>query len=115
MCSSDLLTGSARLTLFVIPATSPVWLAVSGGAGVVHRSGAAYAALTDRTDLAPTAGAQLGFRLGRLVALTVSADGYFYTPDFSGTEGGTTTQIGQKDLHISAGVMIPFLGLGAGI
>ena len=112
---ANVLTGSARLTLFVIPATSPVWLAVSGGAGVVHRSGAAYAALTDKTDLAPTAGAQVGFRLGRLVALTVSADGYFYTPDFSAAESGTTAQIGQKDLHISAGVSIPFLGLGAGI
>ena len=112
---ANVLTGSARLTLFVIPATSPLWLAVSGGAGVVHRSGTAYAALTDRTDLAPTAGAQVGFRLGRLVSLTVSADGYFYTPDFSASDTGTTTQIGQKDVHISVGVSIPFLGLGAGM
>jgi hypothetical protein len=110
---ANILTGSGRLTLFVIPTSSPVWFAVSGGAGVVHRSGAAYAALTDRTDFAPTAGVQVGFHLGRLVALTLSADGYFYKPDFDpGTTSGTTTQITQKDIHLSAGVSIPFLGLG---
>ena len=113
---ANVLTGSARLTFFVIPATSPVWLAVSGGAGIVKRTGTAYATLADNTDFAPTAGAQVGFRIGRLVALTVSADGYFYTPDFStGTQSGTTTQIAQKDIHISAGISIPFLGLGAGM
>ena len=113
---ANVITGSARLTVFVIPTTSPVWLAVSGGAGVVKRTGAAYATVEDRTDFAPTAGAQVGFRIGQLVALTVSADGYFYTPDFSSGAGtGTTTQIGQKDIHISAGVSIPFLGLGAGM
>lgn len=110
---ANVLTGSGRLTLFVIPTSSPLWFAISGGLGVVHRSGAAYAALTDRTDLAPTAGAQLGFHLGRLVAFTVSADGYFYKPDFnSGTTSGSSTQITQKDIHLSAGLSIPFLGLG---
>jgi hypothetical protein len=110
---ANVFTGSGRLTLFVIPTSSPIWFAISGGMGVVHRSGAAYAALTDRTDLAPTAGAQLGFHLGRLVALTLSADGYLYKPDFnSGTSSGTSTQITQKDIHLSAGVAIPFLGLG---
>lgn len=110
---ANVFTGSGRLTLFVIPTSSPIWFAISGGMGVVHRSGAAYAALTDRTDLAPTAGAQLGFHLGRLVAFTLSADGYLYKPDFnSGTTNGTSTQITQKDIHLSAGVAIPFLGLG---
>jgi hypothetical protein len=110
---ANVFTGSGRLTVFVIPTSSPLWFALSGGLGVVHRSGAAYAALTDRTDLAPTAGAQVGFHLGPLVALTLSAEGYFYKPDFSsGTTTGTTTQIAQKDIHISAGVAIPFLGLG---
>ncbi len=110
---ANIFTGSGRLTLFVIPTSSPIWFAISGGMGVVHRSGAAYAALADRTDLAPTAGAQLGFHLGRLVAFTLSADGYFYKPDFnSGTTTGTDTQIAQKDIHLSAGVAIPFLGLG---
>jgi hypothetical protein len=110
---ANVFTGSGRLTLFVIPTSSPIWFAISGGMGVVHRSGAAYAALTDRTDLAPTAGAQLGFRLGRLVAFTLSADGYLYKPDFnSGTTSGSSTQITQKDIHLSAGVAIPFLGLG---
>ncbi|MGE5091211.1 MAG: hypothetical protein ACM3OH_03495 [Bacillota bacterium] len=110
---ANVLTGSGRLTLFVIPTSSPIWFAVSGGVGVVHRSGAAYATLTDRTDLAPTAGAQAGFHLGRLIALTVSADGYFYKPDFSSTgTSGSTSQITQKDIHLSAGVSIPFLGVG---
>ena len=110
---ANIFTGSGRLTLFVIPTTSPIWFAISGGVGVVHRSGEAYAALTDRTDLAPTAGAQLGFHLGRLVAFTLSADGYLYKPDFnSGTTTGNDSQITQKDIHLSAGLAIPFLGLG---
>ena len=110
---ANVLTGSGRLTLFVIPTSSPIWFAVSGGVGVVHRSGAAYAALADRTDIAPTAGAQAGFHLGRLIALTLSADGYFYKPDFSSTgTSGSSSQITQKDIHLSAGVSIPFLGLG---
>jgi hypothetical protein len=97
----------------VIPTSSPIWFAVSGGVGVVHRSGAAYAGLTHRTDIAPTAGAQAGFHLGRLIALTVSADGYLYKPDFSSTgSSGGTSQITQKDLHLSVGLSIPFLGLG---
>lgn len=110
---ANVTTGSGRLTLFVIPTSSPIWFAVSGGVGVVHRSGAAYAGLTHRTDIAPTAGAQAGFHLGRLIALTVSADGYLYKPDFSSTgTSGSTSQITQKDLHLSVGLSIPFLGLG---
>ncbi|MBA2626562.1 MAG: hypothetical protein H0U85_00965 [Gemmatimonadales bacterium] len=111
---ANVFTGSGRLTLFVLPTTSLLWFAINGGVGVVHRSGAAYGALTDRTDLAPTAGAQLGFRLGRLVAFTISAEGYAYRPDFNSADesGSGQSQITQKDIHLSAGVSIPFLGLG---
>ena len=110
---ANVFTGSGRLTLFVIPTSSPIWFAISGGMGVVHRSGAAYAALTDRTDLAPTAGAQLGFHLGRLVALTLSADGYLYKPDFN---SGTSERHQHAD-HPEGHSPLrrrrdPFLGLG---
>ncbi len=109
---ANIFTGSARLTVFLIPSTSPIWLAVSGGAGMIRRSGAAYASLEKKTSVAPTAGAQVGFRLGQLIALTLTAEGYSYKPDFSSGGGPNDSQITQKDVHLSFGVAIPFLGLG---
>ena len=53
---ANLLFGTARATVYVIPTTSPVWLNLNAGASLVKRGGAAYDSLADKQD---------GYRRGR--------------------------------------------------
>ena len=64
--SANIFTGSGRILIFVIPESSPVSFRISGGAGLVSRSGTAYQNSTDKNDIGGTGGFALGFRLGRI-------------------------------------------------
>jgi hypothetical protein len=106
---ANVLTGSGRLTYLIVPYTSPVALALTGGVGVVRRSGTAYEGLDDKTDVGGTVGASLRFRLGSLLRLQINAEDYIYKATIiDGAEEKT-----QHDVHLSFGVGIPFLGLGS--
>jgi len=80
------LTGSARANLYLIPRTSPFWIGINGGIG-----------------------AAAGIRIGRLVALHIGADDYFYNASFD-VSGTKTSEKKQHDIRITGGVRVPFLG-----
>jgi hypothetical protein len=110
---ANIFTGSGRVSFHIIPASSPVSFLVSGGVGVINRSGASYANAENKTDIGGTVGASAGFRLGSLLRLQVSAEDYVYKPQaeipgFSPSDERKT----QNDIHLSFGVGIPLLGLG---
>jgi hypothetical protein len=110
---ANVFTGSGRLSYHVIPTTSPISFLVTGGVGVINRSGAFYANVEKKTDIGGTLGATAGFRLGSLLRLQVSAEDYIYKPQaeipgFSPSDEKQT----QNDIHLSFGVGIPLLGLG---
>jgi hypothetical protein len=110
---ANIFTGSGRVSYHVIPTSSPVSFLVTGGVGVVNRSGAFYADVENKTDIGGTLGATAGFRLGRLIHLSVSAEDYIYKPkaEIPGF-GPTDEKKTQNDIHLSFGVGIPLLGLG---
>ena len=53
---ANLLFGTARATVYVIPTTSPVWLNINGGASLVKRGGDAYEAAEDKTTSVASSG-----------------------------------------------------------
>ena len=57
---ANLLFGSARATLYVLPITAPVWFSVNGGGSYIRRSGDAYADASDKDDIGGVVGATLG-------------------------------------------------------
>jgi hypothetical protein len=110
---ANIFTGSGRATYQVIPFTKPVAFLVTGGVGVINRSGDFYKDVEKRTDVGGTFGASLRFRLGRLLRLQLNAEDYIYKPKadipgFASTDQKKT----QNDIHLSVGLGIPFLGLG---
>jgi hypothetical protein len=110
---ANIFTGSGRITLHVIPSTSPISFLVTGGVGVINRSGAFYADVEKKTDIGGTLGASAGFRIGSLIRLQVSAEDYIYKPraEIPGF-GPSDEKQTQNDIHLSFGVGIPLLGLG---
>jgi len=110
---ANIFTGSGRLSYHIIPATSPISFLVTGGVGVINRSGAFYADAEKKTDIGGTLGASAGFRLGSLIRLQVSAEDYIYKPkaEIPGF-GPDDEKKTQNDIHLSFGVGIPILGLG---
>jgi hypothetical protein len=101
------------VTFLVIPFTSPVAFLVTGGVGVVNRSGAFYQNVDHRTDVGGTGGASVRFRLGKLLRLQLNAEDYIYKPKADIPGFATTDQKKtQNDVHLSVGLGIPFLGLG---
>ena len=110
---ANVFTGSGRISFHVIPSTSPVSFLVTGGVGVVNRSGAFYADVEKKTDIGGTLGATAGFRLGSLLRIQVSAEDYIYKPkaEIPGFGPGDERKT-QNDIHLSFGVGIPLLGLG---
>ncbi len=110
---ANIFTGSGRVSFHIIPASSPVSFLVSGGVGVINRSGAFYANAENKTDIGGTVGASAGFRLGSLLRLQVSAEDYVYKPqaEIPGF-GPSDERKTQNDIHLSFGVGIPLLGLG---
>jgi Outer membrane protein beta-barrel domain len=112
---ANIFTGSGRISYQLVPYTSPVAFLVTGGVGVINRSGAFYEGAEKKTDVGGTVGASARFRLGRLLHLQVTAEDYLYKPKaeipgFSPSDEKKT----QNDVHLSLGVGIPLLGLGQG-
>jgi hypothetical protein len=110
---ANIFTGSGRVRFHVIPSSSPISFMVTGGVGVINRSGAFYADVEKKTDIGGTLGATAGFRLGKLIQLSVSAEDYIYKPkaEIPGF-GPADEKKTQNDIHLSFGVGIPLLGLG---
>lgn len=110
---ANIFTGSGRITYQVVPFTSPVAFLVTGGVGVINRSGDFYKDVEDKTDVGGTFGGSVRFRLGRLLRLQLNAEDYIYKPKadipgFAATDEKKT----QNDIHLSVGLGIPLLGLG---
>ena len=110
---ANIFTGSGRLSYQLVPYSSPIAFVVTGGVGVVNRSGAFYAGAQNKTDIGGTLGASARFRLGSLLHLQVSAEDYIYKPkaEIPGF-GPSAEKKTQNDVHLSFGVGIPLLGLG---
>lgn len=110
---ANLLFGTARATVYVLPVTAPLWLSLNGGGSYVRRSGDAYQNATDKDDIGGVVGATLGFHLGGLLSFYVAADDYIY-----GTRPEGTTQVPtfgtakktQNDVQLSVGFGLPVGG-----
>lgn len=111
--NANVFTGSGRLSYQLVPYTSPVAFVVTGGVGVINRSGDFYANVENKTDIGGTLGASARFRLGSLLRLQLSAEDYIYKPkaEIPGF-GPNDEKKTQNDIHLSIGVGIPLLGLG---
>ena len=103
---ANLLFGSARATLYVLPITSPVWFAVNGGASYIRRSGDAYAGAEDKDDIGGVVGATVGFRLGNMLSFYVAADDYIYGTRIDETTFETDKKT-QNDVHLQVGFGVP--------
>jgi hypothetical protein len=110
---ANIFTGSGRISYQLVPFSSPVAFVVTGGVGVINRSGDFYASAAKKTDIGGTIGASARFRLGKLLRLQISAEDYIYKPqaEIPGFSPSDTKKT-QNDVHISFGVGIPLLGLG---
>lgn len=110
---ANIFTGSGRLSYQLVPYTSPVAFVITGGVGVINRSGDFYADAANKTDIGGTLGASARFRLGSLLRIQVSAEDYIYKPraEIPGF-GPTDEKKTQNDIHLSVGIGIPLLGLG---
>ena len=111
--NANIFTGSGRITYQLLPSSSPIGFQVTGGVGVINRSGDFYATAQNKTDIGGTVGASARFRLGSLLRLQVSAEDYIYKPkaDIPGFSP-SDQKLTQNDVHLSFGVGIPLLGLG---
>jgi hypothetical protein len=110
---ANVFTGSGRISYQLVPLTSPIAFLVTGGVGVVNRSGDFYASMENKTDIGGTVGASARFRLGKLLRIQLSAEDYLYKPKgeipgFTASDEKKT----QNDIHLSLGLGIPLLGLG---
>lgn len=110
---ANIFTGSGRVSYLVLPWSSPVAFIVTGGVGVVNRSGDFYKDVEKRTDVGGTFGASVRFRLGKFLRLQLNAEDYIYKPKaeipgFTASDQKKT----QNDVHLSVGIGIPLLGLG---
>jgi hypothetical protein len=110
---ANIFTGSGRISYQLLPSSSPIGFQVTGGVGVINRSGAFYANAQNKLDIGGTVGASARFRLGSLLRLQVSAEDYIYKPkaDIPGFSP-SDQKLTQNDIHLSFGVGIPLLGLG---
>ena len=111
--NANVFTGSGRISYQLVPYTSPVAFVVTGGVGVINRSGEFYANVENKTDIGGTLGASARFRLGSLLRLQLSAEDYIYKPkaEIPGF-GPNDEKKTQNDIHLSIGIGIPLLGLG---
>src|SRR4051812_46327457 len=69
--SANIFTGSGRISYQLVPYTSPIAFVMTGGVGVINRSGESYANVENKTDIGGTLGATARFRLGSLLHLSV--------------------------------------------
>jgi hypothetical protein len=103
---ANLLFGSARATLYVLPITAPVWFNVNGGASYIRRSGDAYAGAADQDDIGGVVGATVGFRLGSMLSFYVAADDYIYGTRIDETTFQAENKT-QNDVHLAVGFGVP--------
>ena len=73
--NANVFTGSGRVSYQLVPYTSPVAFVVTGGVGVINRSGEFYANVENKTDIGGTLGASARFRLGSLLHLSCQRRG----------------------------------------
>lgn len=109
---ANIFTGSGRVSYQLVPYTSPVAFVVTGGVGVINRSGEFYSGIQNKTDIGGTVGASARFRLGSLLRLQVSAEDYLYKPRAEIPGFVSADKKTQNDIHLSIGIGIPLLGLG---
>lgn len=102
---ANLLFGTARASLHVIPFTKPVWLTLNAGASLVKRGGEAYKDATDKTDVGGVVGASVGVNLGGLLSFYVAADDYIYGTRIA--DPTSTTKQTQNDVQIAFGFGLP--------
>jgi Outer membrane protein beta-barrel domain len=103
---ANLLLGTARATVHVIPWTQPVWLSLNGGVSLIKRGGEAYEAAEDKTDVGGVVGAAVGFRLGSMLNFYVAAEDYIYGSRVEGTGLGDESRT-QNDVQIAFGFGFP--------
>jgi len=103
---ANLLFGTARATLYLIPTTSPVWLNLNGGASLVKRGGTAYEGAEDDTDIGGVVGATVGFNLGGFLSFYVAAEDYIYGTTFVDAASGEEKRT-QNDVQIALGFGVP--------
>ncbi len=108
------LTGSGKLTFYLIPRTSPVWIGVNGGVGAVRHKlkagGAAeQAGIKGGTDVGGVVGAIAGIRLGRIIAINFGVEDYLYTAEFDHLNAKVSEKK-QHDVRFTGGVHFPFIG-----
>lgn len=110
---ANIFTGSGRLSYQLLPSASPITFVITGGVGVINRSGAFYDGVENKTDIGGTLGASARFRVGKLLRLQLSAEDYIYKPkaEIPGF-GPADEKKTQNDIHLSIGIGIPLLGLG---
>lgn len=103
---ANLLFGTARATLYVIPTTSPVWLNINAGGSLIKRGGEAYDSLEDKTDIGGVVGTTVGFNLGSFLSFYVAAEDYIYGTTF--VESGTLEEKKtQNDIQLAVGFGVP--------
>jgi hypothetical protein len=103
---ANLLFGTARATVYIIPTTSPVWLNLNGGASLIKRGGEAYEDAEDKTDVGGVVGATVGFNLGGFLSFYVAAEDYIYGTRFA--EAGTLEEkTTQNDVQLAVGFGVP--------
>jgi hypothetical protein len=103
---ANLLFGTARATVYVIPTTSPVWLNLNGGASLIKRGGDAYEDAEDKTDIGGVVGATVGFNLGGFLSFYLAAEDYIYGTTFV-EEGTLEEKRTQNDVQLAVGFGIP--------
>lgn len=103
---ANLLFGTARATVYVIPTTSPVWLNLNGGASLIKRGGEAYEDAEDKTDVGGVVGATVGFNLGGFLSFYVAAEDYIYGTTFV-EEGTLEEKRTQNDVQLAVGFGVP--------
>jgi len=114
---ADILSASGRVFVELLPPANALSLQLNGGAGLVRRTGTAYQGDPDNSDVGGVVGATLRFRLGRLLHLQLHAEDFVYKAKYApNTSGGGFSVVDKQlnDVHLSAGIGIPLLGLGGG-
>ncbi len=103
---ANLLLGTVRATVNVIPSTSPVWLSLNGGASLVKRGGTAYENAEDKSDIGGVVGATVGFNLGQFLSFYVAAEDYIYGTSFV-EAGSLEEKRTQNDVQLAVGFGVP--------
>jgi len=115
---ANVLTGSGRAFVELLPKTNPISLQLNGGVGIVQRSGTAYEGVPDNSDVGGVVGATLRFRLGKVLRLELHAEDFIYkaqyAPDPANPSSFDLVDKQMNDIHLGVGIGIPLLGLGGG-